>query len=76
VTTETSAKTVQEYLDERPNWPDGALVSSAPMTTTQWRIWWLASAGKFLEGMVICMMGVALPLIALEFNLSARTRKK
>ncbi|HEV8713075.1 MAG TPA: MFS transporter [Candidatus Binatia bacterium] len=69
--TETVAKTVQEYIDERPNWSDGTPVSSAPMTTMQWRIWWLASAGKFFEGMVVFMTGVALPLIALEFHLDA-----
>lgn len=40
------------------------------MTTMQWRIWWLATAGKFFEGMVIFMTGVALPLIVLEFSLS------
>jgi MFS family permease len=68
---ETVAKTVQEYIDECPNWTDGTPVSSTPMTRMQWRIWWLASAGKFFEGMVVFMMGVALPLIALEFNLDA-----
>ena len=69
--TETGSKTVQEYIDECPNWSDGTLVSSAPMTTMQWRIWWLASAGKLFEGIVVFMMGVALPLIALAFNLDA-----
>jgi MFS family permease len=69
--TNTVAKTVQEYIDECPSWSDGTPVSSAPMTTMQWRIWWLASAGKFFEGMTVFMMGVALPLIALEFDLGA-----
>jgi len=36
----------------------------------QWRIWWLAAAGKFFEGLVVFMTGVALPLIATEFNIS------
>jgi len=36
----------------------------------QWRIWFLATAGKFFEGMVVFMMGVALPLIAFEFKLN------
>ena len=66
---EHSTKTVQEYIDERPSWSDGTPVSGTPMTAMQWRIWWLASAGKFFEGMVVFMTGVALPLIALEFNL-------
>lgn len=41
------------------------------MTDMQQRIWWLAVAGKFFEGMVVFMTGVALPLIATEFGLSA-----
>jgi MFS family permease len=71
---ESTSRTVQDYIDERPIWSDGTLVSSAPMTRMQWRIWWLASAGKFFEGMVVFMTGVALPLIALEFNLAAPHR--
>jgi len=41
-----------------------------PMTVMQWRIWWLAAAGKFFEGMVVFMTGVALPLIADEFQIT------
>jgi MFS family permease len=37
----------------------------------QLRIWWLAAAGKFFEGLVVFMTGVALPLIAREFDLTA-----
>jgi MFS family permease len=37
----------------------------------QWRIWWLAAAGKFFEGMVVFLTGVALPLIAMEFGLTS-----
>jgi MFS family permease len=37
----------------------------------QWSIWGLATAGKFFEGLVVFMTGVALPLIAMEFNLGA-----
>ncbi|HAB19846.1 MAG TPA: MFS transporter [Verrucomicrobiales bacterium] len=40
------------------------------MTRMQWRIWWLATAGKFFEGLVVFMTGVALPLIVLEFQLN------
>lgn len=64
------SKTVQGYLDETPNWADGTPVASAPMTTMQWRIWFLATAGKFFEGLVVFITGVALPLIQLEFDLS------
>ncbi|QUR69730.1 MFS transporter [Mycobacterium spongiae] len=41
------------------------------MTSMQWRIWSLACAGKFFEGMVVFMTGVALPLLAIEFDLKA-----
>ena len=37
----------------------------------QWRIWWLSVAGKFFEGLVVFMTGVALPLMAKEFGLDA-----
>lgn len=40
------------------------------MTAMQWRIWILASAGKFFEGLVVFMTGVALPLIVKDFGLS------
>jgi MFS transporter, putative metabolite transport protein len=66
-----AGKTVQEYIDERPSWPDGTTLPSAPMTAMQFRIWALACAGKFFEGMVVFMTGVALPLIAIEFHLTA-----
>jgi MFS transporter, putative metabolite transport protein len=63
-------KSVQEYIDETPQWSDGTKTSSTPMTSMQWRIWWLASAGKFFEGMIVFMTGVALPLLVMEFGLS------
>lgn len=63
--------TIQQYIDETPLWADGTEVSTAAMTMMQWRIWLLAAAGKFFEGMVIFMSGVALPLIAAEFQLGA-----
>ncbi len=64
-------KTVQDYIDETPRWADGTAAPAAPLTVMQWRIWGLATAGKFFEGMVVFMTGVALPLIALEFKLDA-----
>ena len=62
--------TVQEYIDERPMWPDGTRLPSVPMTKMQQRIWTLAAAGKFFEGFVVFMTGVALPLIARQFEIS------
>ncbi|MFP4154483.1 MAG: MFS transporter [Halothiobacillaceae bacterium] len=62
-------RSVQEYIDETPIWKDGTPAAFSPMTVMQWRIWILATAGKFFEGMVVFMTGVALPLMAHEFNL-------
>ena len=64
-----SVRTVQDYIDEIPTWPDGTKVTSLPMTGMQWRIWGLAIAGKFFEGLVVFMTGVALPLIVRQFGL-------
>jgi MFS transporter, putative metabolite transport protein len=63
-------RTVQDYIDERPIWPDGTHTPSVPMTKMQRRIWMLAAAGKFFEGFVVFMTGVALPLIAREFQIA------
>ena len=67
-------RTVQEYIDETPVWQDGTPAPATPMTGMQWRIWTLASAGKFFEGLVVFMTGVALPLIVREFDLNAMTK--
>ena len=66
----TGATTVQGYIDERPRWHDGTEAPPSPLTDMQRRIWWLSVAGKFFEGLVVFMTGVALPLIAKEFGLS------
>jgi MFS family permease len=64
-------KTVQDHIDELPAWADGTRLKSAPMTGMQWLIWSLAAAGKFFEGFVVFMTGVALPLLSREFNIGA-----
>ena len=61
---------VQGYIDQTPHWPDGTPTVSVAMTRMQTRIWLLATAGKFFEGLVVFMTGVALPLIVEEFGLS------
>ena len=66
-----AAKSVQDYIDEVPVWSDGTIVKTTPMTGMQWRIWSLAAAGKFFEGFVVFMTGVALPLIVREFHIGA-----
>jgi MFS transporter, putative metabolite transport protein len=67
--TQTRAKSVQEHIDELPMWADGTRLRSAPMTGMQWLIWSLAAAGKFFEGFVVFMTGVALPLLSREFDI-------
>lgn len=69
-TSHAHGKTVQGYIDEAPLWADGTTAPPSPMTAMQQRIWWLSVAGKFFEGLVVFMTGVALPLIAKEFGLS------
>lgn len=63
-------RSVQGYIDETPVWSDGTTLPNTPMTDMQWRIWWLAAAGKFFEGLIVFMTGIALPLIAKEFNIT------
>lgn len=64
------SRSVQSYIDQTPSWPDGTPTVFVPMTGMQWRIWMLASAGKFFEGLVVFLTGVALPLIVRDFGLS------
>ena len=68
-TLDSQGRTVQEYIDELPVWPDGTALPSTPMTQMQRLIWMLAAAGKFFEGFVVFMTGVALPLIARQFQI-------
>ncbi len=56
----TIRKSLQAYIDESP---------PRPLTPVQWRIWALAASGKFFEGMVVFITGVALPLLERDFNL-------
>ncbi|MDB9508211.1 MFS transporter [Microcystis aeruginosa CS-338/01] len=55
-------KSLQSYIDETP---------PRPLSLVQWRIWILAATGKFFEGMVIFLTGVAIPLIEQDFNLAS-----
>jgi MFS family permease len=66
-----SRRTVQDYIDEIPMWPDGTQLTKLPMTGMQWRIWGLAIAGKFFEGLVVLgLLGISLPLITHSFALA------
>jgi MFS transporter, putative metabolite transport protein len=66
-----TGRSVQHYIDERPVWSDGTVLPSVQLTAMQWRIWSLAAAGKFFEGFVVFMTGVALPLISREFEIGS-----
>jgi MFS transporter, putative metabolite transport protein len=70
----SDVRSVQEYIDELPEWSDGTHLKSPPMTGMQWRIWSLAAAGKFFEGFVVFMTGIALPLIVREFHLRSASK--
>lgn len=67
---EATTRSVQSYIDERPQWGDGTTLNASPMTGMQWLIWILGASGKFFEGMVVFMTGVAMPLIAQEFGIT------
>jgi putative MFS transporter len=62
-------RSVQAHIDELPMWADGTHLTAAPMTGMQWLIWSLAAAGKFFEGFVVFMTGVALPLLSRQFDI-------
>ena len=64
-------RSVQDHIDELPMWADGTRLPSVPMTGMQWLIWSLAAAGKFFEGYVVFMTGVAMPLFSREFDMRA-----
>ena len=64
-------RTAQEYIDEKPKWPSGERWRGNSISSTQWMIWWLAGAGKFFEGMLVFMSGVALPLVAQTYQINS-----
>ena len=63
------SNTVQAYIEEIPAWSSGTAMASAPLSSMQWLVWSLATAGKFFEGMIVFMGGIALPLLTAEFGL-------
>lgn len=67
----THPRSVQSYLDETPRWSDGTQATSAALSGHQMRIWWLACAGKFFEGVVVFMGGIAIPLLTLDWSITA-----
>ena len=60
-------RTVQSYIEEVPAWASGSRLPGPPLSTMQWLVWSLATAGKFFEGLIVFMGGIALPLISRQF---------
>ncbi|MFM8935825.1 MAG: MFS transporter [Vulcanococcus sp.] len=46
------------------------LIDQRPLSPLQWRLWALAAAGKFLEGMIVFTGGLSLPLLVERFALA------
>lgn len=63
-------KSVQAFIEEIPSWDDGDHLAGPPLSSMQWLVWALATAGKFFEGMIVFMQGVGLPLISERFSLT------
>jgi len=63
-------KSVQAFIEEIPSWDDGDHLAGPPLSSMQWLVWALATAGKFFEGMIVFMQGVGLPLISEQFSLT------
>lgn len=64
-------RSVQAYIEEVPSWEGGVQLAGPPLSGMQWLVWSLATAGKFFEGLIVFMGGIALPLIAEEFAMSS-----
>ncbi|NDG75337.1 MAG: MFS transporter [Synechococcaceae bacterium WB8_1B_136] len=64
-------KTVQAYIEEVPAWETGAPLNGPVLSSTQWLVWGLATAGKFFEGLIVFMGGIALPLVSRQFDMTS-----
>ena len=67
-------KTVQAYIEEIPIWQDGSSFGKAPLSGMQCLVWSLATAGKFFEGLIVFMGGIALPLVSEQFSIDQTTK--
>lgn len=63
-------KSVQAFIEEIPRWEDGMPLAGPSLSSMQWLVWGLATAGKFFEGMIVFMQGVGLPLVSAQFDLN------
>ena len=67
-------RTVQSYIEEVPSWQGGESLPAPPLSSMQLLVWSLATAGKFFEGLIVFMGGIALPLVAEQFGMDAMDR--
>jgi MFS family permease len=67
-------RSVQSYIEEVPRWQGGVALPGPPLSTMQWLVWSLATAGKFFEGLIVFMGGIALPLVGEQFGMTALDR--
>ena len=63
-------RSVQAYIEEIPTWQAGSSMGKAPLSAMQWLVWSLATAGKFFEGLIVFMGGIALPLVSDQFSIN------
>ncbi|MFM8277744.1 MAG: MFS transporter [Cyanobium sp.] len=66
-----AVRTVQDYIEDSPTWTNGATLNRPVLSPTQWQLWSLATAGKFFEGLIVFMGGIALPLVAQQFDMTS-----
>jgi MFS transporter, putative metabolite transport protein len=64
-------RSVQAYIEEVPSWEGGTHLAGPPLSSMQWLVWALATAGKFFEGLIVFMGGIALPLVAEQFAMTS-----
>ncbi|MEB3332261.1 MAG: MFS transporter [Synechococcaceae cyanobacterium] len=64
-------RSVQAHIEEIPHWESGQPLRSPPLSSMQWMVWSLATAGKFFEGLIVFMGGIALPLVTEQFAMTA-----
>lgn len=66
-----AARSVQDYIEEIPADPSGSPGHGPVLSPTQWLVWSLATAGKFFEGLIVFMGGLALPLVSRQFGMTS-----
>jgi putative MFS transporter len=66
-----AAWTVQDYIEAIPADSTGASLHGPLLSSTQWLVWSLATAGKLFEGLIVFMGGIALPLVSRHFGMTS-----